>query len=119
MLEDAPAGAAIRSAGLFSLAGVESSGFHAVAADFHVASAAGLVLAGVQEEPAAGLAGAALELQGPLREQEIYRCLREQPHGSHHLAVEAAPAPDGSKSLGGERAVKIGLLKVVFKRAQA
>jgi|CZKS01.1.fsa_nt_gi hypothetical protein len=81
MLEDAPGGTAIRSAGLFSLAGVESSGFHAVAADFHVAPAAGLVLAGVQEEPAAGLAGAASELQGPLREQEIYRCLREQPHG--------------------------------------
>ena len=41
--------------------GVVSSGFHAVAADFHVAPAAGVVLAGVDEQPAARVTGAASE----------------------------------------------------------
>ena len=67
----------IQIALLFRLAGVESSGFHAIAANFHVAPAAGLVLAGVEEKPAAGLAGAAAELREPVREQEIYRSLGE------------------------------------------
>lgn len=38
------------------------AGFVAVAADFHVAPAAGVIFAGVEEEPSAGGAGAGPEL---------------------------------------------------------
>src|SRR6201986_2038815 len=47
---------------LVRLTSVKSASFHPVAADFHVAPTAGAILAGIEEEPAAGFAGAAPEL---------------------------------------------------------
>ena len=43
--------------------GFEATGFHAVAAELHVAPAAGVVFAGVEKKPAASVAGAGAKLR--------------------------------------------------------
>jgi hypothetical protein len=74
-------------------AGVEAASFHSIAADLHVAPAAGVVFAGVEEEPAAGLGGAAANLRDFVRQQQGNGGLCEEPNRRREIALETLPAP--------------------------
>jgi hypothetical protein len=97
------------------LAGVEAADLAAVATGFHVAPAAGVILAGVEEDPAAGVAGAAAEAEDVVGGEEIVGGLGEEPEGGGEAAAEAFPEPEELAVLGLESSVKGGLLEEVFE----
>jgi hypothetical protein len=102
-------------------AGVEAASFHSIAADLHVAPAAGVVFAGVEEEPAAGLGGAAANLRDFIRQQQGNGGLCEEPNRRREIALETLPAPsedgafaDQPTMLGGLFDAGIDCVKRVF-----
>jgi len=92
------------------LAGQEAAGLHAVAAGLHFAPAAGVVFAGVEEEPAAGFAGAVAEVRGLIGEEQVGGGLGEEPQGRGDVAGEAGPLPFEFRFRGDQAAAGGGML---------
>ena len=72
--------------------GFEATGFHAVAAELHVAPATGVVFAGVKKEPAALWAVAGAQALHPLSSEEVRCRLREEPEGKLGVGFRIGPA---------------------------
>ncbi len=76
-----------------SFPGFESAGFHAIAAEFHVAPAASVVFAGVDEEPAAfWIVAGPQEVHG-FSGHEIGCGQCEQPEREFRFTFHAGQAP--------------------------
>jgi hypothetical protein len=108
----AATGAKVLSGGLAEL---ELAGFVAIAADAHVAPAAGVVLALVEEEPAAGTAGAFAEVGELAGEEEFGGGFGEKPERGFDAAAEAFPTPCELGLFEGETALRGGLLEESFE----
>src|SRR5450631_1750994 len=72
---------------------VVSSRLHAVAAGLHVAPTPGMVLAHIEEEPAAGWVAAIFDQLRIARDQQVRCGLSQHPQRDLRLPFHARPAP--------------------------
>lgn len=73
--------------------GFEAAGFHAVAAELHVAPAFGVVFAGVEEEPSAFGIVAGAHHKRSFRGYEVGGAQGEQPEGKFGGIFRSCKAP--------------------------
>src|ERR1700760_2827893 len=74
--------------------------FHPVAAGLHIAPAPGVVLAGVEKQPAASGVTAFLDLHCLMQEQHVFRLVREHPQRKPGFVLLSRPGPMPSWPVG-------------------
>src|SRR3569833_3366490 len=79
---------------------LEAARFHPVATDFHIAPPARVVLARVEEEPAACICRAATHARQIGRHDDFRDGRGESPDGQARLILVAAPGPNESRARG-------------------